>query len=657
MLQLRIKFYNISMLKHPPRKHFKKKRYHKKGGYEIQGGKPKEPAPTFVIFGLTALGLFYFLIPVLLGIWVLVAFEIKHSERFFPRVLVGSETVSGQTYIEVLNHFREKAEELQKNGLSINFESSKGMRKLNIPMSTAGLTSDNSIEYFALGDWENDLWRAYRWGHGTNIFRSLAQQITLLFTRKNFNFSATIQKEAVDSLIEDELRGFLKKSVPAEFLSINNKISISKEEVGEIINREEVINVLKEKLSKFDTTPMAFKAHEDTPTATQENLKLFLSFAESFAKKNLVFKYQGHKWNIKGPKLVTWLTVKKGGGIGIDRAKLEDYFANTAANFIENPPRNSRFEVRNGKLIEVVSGKTGNVVNTDKAVQQIEKIISESEVSLNLQNNIIYIPIETIQVEPKVTKNTIEKYQIKNLVGKISTSFKGSSADREHNIKIGVAAITGMLIAPGEEFSTVSAIGPVSEKEGYVKELVIKENKTTKEFGGGLCQVATTLFRLILNTGLPITERVNHRFVVHYYDPPGLDATIYGPHPDLRFVNDTNNYLLLQARVENKQVIMEFYGRKDGRSVEISKPSLYNKIPAPETKYIQNGELPAGQTKCSETPHDGVTANVLYTVTYPDGTVKKRNFRSIYQPWQKICLVGTALPNPSEIISSVILAR
>ena len=145
-----------------------------------------------------------------------------------------------------------------------------------------------------------------------------------------------------------------------------------------------------------------------------------------------------------------------------------------------------------------------------------------------------------------------------------------------------------------------------------------------------------------MNTGLPITERINHRFTVPYYDPPGLDATIYGPHPDLRFVNDTGNYLLLQARVENKKIILEFYGRKDGRTVEISKPIESNRIPAPATKYISTTYLSVGRIKCSETPHSGLTTDVLYTVKYSNGIIKQRNFRSIYQPWQKVCLIGVS---------------
>ena len=618
------------MFKHYLHKYFKKKNHPEKGVYKTFKGIHGEPIPFFVIFGLEVFGSAFLLLPVLLGIIILGAFEIKYNDRFFPGVYVTGESVGGQTYKEALIYFRGKSEELQKNGLNLNFENSNGIdRKINIPMSITGLTSDNSIEYFTLGDWEKDLQRAYKWGHGVNIFQSLSQQIVLLFTKKNFNFSATIQLEAVDSLLEGEPYGFLKKSVPAEFLSAGDKIFISKEETGEIINEEEFIRALMGKLSQFDSTPMTLQIYGDLPMVTQEKLELFLGFVKKLAKEiNLVFQYQGHKWNIKGSKLVTWITIKGENKIGIDHIKLENYLTSTVTKFIENPPQNSRFEIQNGKLTEVVSGKNGNVVDIGALIQSIEKIISSSEANLDLQNKTIAIPIETIQVEPKVTKNTIEQYQIKNLVGEISTSFEGSTVDREHNIKIGVATITGILIAPGAEFSTVSSIGPVSEKEGYVKEMVIKENKTVKEFGGGLCQVATTLFRLALNAGLPITERINHRFVVHYYDPPGLDATIYTPHPDFRFVNDTGSYLLLQARVENKKVIMELYGRKDGRTVEISKPSVYNKIPAPATKYVKSVELAVGQTKCSETPHEGLTTDVLYTVNYPDGTIKKEIFKA-----------------------------
>lgn len=357
-------------------------------------------------------------------------------------------------------------------------------------------------------------------------------------------------------------------------------------------------------------------------------------------KTNFVLQYRGYEWKIKGSNFVTWLVLDTEDKITVDRLQLEKYLAGTVLKFVANPPQNSRFEIRDGGLVEIAPGKKGFVVDIDKILNKFEVVISE--VNATSENPTVSILVETQEVEPTITKETIGQYNLKDLVGQTSTSFAGSTKDREHNIKIGVGILHGMLIAPGAEFSTIISLGPVTEKEGYVKELVIKEKETIKEYGGGLCQVATTLFRLALNAGMPISERMNHRFTVPYYDPPGLDATIYGPHPDFRFVNDTGGYLLLQGRVEDEKVIMELYGEKDARTVEISKAIVSNFIPAPETRYGESTDIPVGETKCVEAAHAGVTTDVLYTVKYPNGEVKEKNFHSVYKPWQKVCLTGVA---------------
>jgi len=194
-------------------------------------------------------------------------------------------------------------------------------------------------------------------------------------------------------------------------------------------------------------------------------------------------------------------------------------------------------------------------------------------------------------------------------------------------------------MAPGEEFSAVNSIGYVNADEGYEKEYVIRGNESVKEFGGGLCQVGTTLFRMALDGGLEITERQNHSYVVGYYGP-GIDATIYGPHPDVRFVNDTGNYLLLQAYVEGTNLVMELYGQDDGREVTISEPRLYDYVAPPDTKYVVSNELPPGEIKCTERRRDGLTAEFDYLIRYADGTVDEQTFMSVYKPWQAVCLIG-----------------
>lgn len=583
---------------------------------------------------------------VVLGIWAVVRFEGNYRDRFYPNVFVGGVAVGGKTYSAARDSFQEKAVGLEKEGLIVHFENSAHKERIvAIPMSRNGLTSDNSIEYLTFNDWESDVRTAYAWGRTPNLLRTVYEQVSLIFGKKNFNFSNTIKEPAIASLFIDELRGFFIESLPASFIVSDGTISISKERIGERINEAEVMQILAKKMSTFDTSPVTITSSTDTPEILEKDLAPFSDQVKKIAQgTTLLLHHDTHTWKIRGRTLATWLIPKPDGSLGIDPGKLEKYLSGTAAKYIDNPPVNSRFEVREGTLTEVVPGKAGNKIDQEQLAQKINEILSEIDTVVTAKT--YTVEIDTRLVEPEVTKATVEKYEIENLVGQVSTTFAGSSRDREHNIKIGVATISGMLIAPGAEFSTIAAIGPVTEKEGYVKEMVIKENTTTKEFGGGLCQVATTLFRLALNAGLPITERMNHKFVVHYYDPPGLDATIYGPHPDFRFVNDTNHYLLLQGRVENGRVIMELYGKKDGRTVTISKPTMSDKIPAPPTNYVRTPTLFVGQTKCTEAPHDGLTTDVLYTVDYPDGTTKEKKFHSVYQPWQKVCLVGTTVPDP-----------
>jgi vancomycin resistance protein YoaR len=203
--------------------------------------------------------------------------------------------------------------------------------------------------------------------------------------------------------------------------------------------------------------------------------------------------------------------------------------------------------------------------------------------------------------------------------------------------------INGMLIQPNETFSLVTTLGKIDGAHGWKPELVIKGSKITPEFGGGLCQVATTLFRSALNAGLPIVERTNHSLRISYYEPPvGLDATIYEPKPDLRFTNNYSTPLLIQTEVKGTKLIFRLYGTKDGRTVSIPTPTVYNKVGIPATKYIEVDTLKPGETKCQKPGHPGADAIATYTVTYPDGTKKVQTFKSHYRAIGVICQVGKA---------------
>ncbi|HZQ29900.1 MAG TPA: VanW family protein, partial [Patescibacteria group bacterium] len=170
--------------------------------------------------------------------------------------------------------------------------------------------------------------------------------------------------------------------------------------------------------------------------------------------------------------------------------------------------------------------------------------------------------------------------------------------------------------------------------------------KTVLGDGGGVCQVSTTFFRALLNAGLPIVERHPHSYRVGYYEqdsPPGLDATIYYPSVDLKFRNDTGNYILIQTVVDydNLRLTFNLYGTKDGREVSISNSVITNQTPAPPPLYQDDPTLPKGVIK--QVDFEAAGADVYFTreVRKNGRVVLADKFVSNYQPWQAVFLRGT----------------
>jgi vancomycin resistance protein YoaR len=325
--------------------------------------------------------------------------------------------------------------------------------------------------------------------------------------------------------------------------------------------------------------------------------------------------------------------------VSFNSDKIRDFLSKESDN-LNIDPSDARFTIVDGKVTLLANSTDGKVVKTDDAVKLI---VSQLEKG---QTKKIVLPEENdlASISAQETAD-ISKYGIEELIATGSTSFKGSPDNRIQNIKLGVKFISGTLIAPGEEFSTIAHLGAIDGSSGYLQELVIKENETIPEFGGGLCQVSTTLFRTVMNAGLEVTERHNHSYRVSYYEPPvGMDATIYSPSPDFKFRNNTDHYILIQGSVDGNTLKFDFYGKKDNRTVEITTPVMYDVTPPPADIYVDDPSLAPGETKRIDRAHDGSKAYFYYRVT-KDGKTTEVKFTSSYVPWPAKYLRG---PQPSQ---------
>jgi vancomycin resistance protein YoaR len=243
------------------------------------------------------------------------------------------------------------------------------------------------------------------------------------------------------------------------------------------------------------------------------------------------------------------------------------------ATTIDSPATNPSFTTENGKAKLFTLGKNGQALDIDQSTKNIITSLLEFT---DARSRTIEIIMN--QVTPDITSGDPSSLGINELIGEGMTDFKGSPHNRVHNFTKGMEQFHGLLIKPGEEFSFVEHLGEVDGEHGYLPELVIKNNETIPEFGGGICQVSSTMFRAALYSGLKITERRNHAYAVQYYKPIGMDATIYIPKPDLKFLNNTPGHILIQGKIEGTKFIFQFYGTSDGRKTEINGPYVVERL-------------------------------------------------------------------------------
>lgn len=255
--------------------------------------------------------------------------------------------------------------------------------------------------------------------------------------------------------------------------------------------------------------------------------------------------------------------------VNADKIKLH---VDDIARSVNRDPIDAKFQIEDGKVTTFSEPQNGIALDTEKSVEMIMSAIQTDQEkypqTLDLPFNV---------KEPEIGYENVNSLGINSLIGEGVSNFKGSTKSRIHNVTVGASRFNGVLIKPGEEFSFVKNLGEVDAEHGYLPELVIKHDKTEPEFGGGICQVSTTTFRAAIYSGLKITARRNHAYPVSYYNPQGMDSTVYIPNPDLRFINNTTGHILIQTSIEGTILKFQFYGTDDGRKITIDGPRVLEK--------------------------------------------------------------------------------
>jgi len=582
---------------------------------------------------------------IVLGAYLL--FEKKYENKVYPGVYVGNINLGGKSFLEVQTILNEKVNLLDQNGISFRYQG----KQVKVFPTLSSVEGDLAYQII---DFEVDrtVNEVINLGRGAEPITDLFKKIELFLNKKKSPLYFSINKEEIYKLLKSNFSKFELEPVNANLVYNDGEFTIENEKLGNVINYKESILLLEKKLASFDTSEIVMKSQIAKPKIYKnkttgldlvaqeiiDNAPLTIKFDSS---KHEIPKIYDQSWTINKDQVIEWLKIKTEFSpleerdkilVGLDQKLVKEYFDENISPEIQIEPQNAKFEIKDGRVVEFQVSKDGLEVNFDATFNLLEnKFIKGGENNLTLA---------ITELKSELQTEEVNDLGINEVIGTGHSDFSGSPKNRRHNIATGAASLNGLIIKPEEEFSLITALGDIDGESGYLPELVIKGNQTIAEYGGGLCQIGTTLFRTVLQSGMPVTMRRNHSYRVSYYEPAGTDATIYDPWPDFRFKNDSEYNILIQTRIEGDDIYFDFWGTEDGREVELTEPTIYNITKPAPTKYVETLDLPVGETRCTEHAHNGADAYFDYIVKYSEDNIVEERFSSHYVPWREVCLIG-----------------
>lgn len=437
--------------------------------------------------------------------------------------------------------------------------------------------------------------QAYQIGHQANILINLKDQLIALIAGYHLEPIYEIDEkkfqEKTGQLFED-----IERPVQNAGLIFNEEIddfSLRHSSKGTTIDRKKLLFDLSQRIKSFSHQPINLLLILDEPTVENDEVDSALEKAQQIlADQPYQVILEKTVWTINKNRLIDWIkfepipedeTDDQILGFFLDNNQVKEYLEEITST-INRQPINARLETEGNRAIVFTPNQNGYGIEIDKTVDQlIQNILAQPP---NKRTTIF-----AQKLLPRIALWQTNDLGIKSLIGQGTSNFAGSPKNRIHNIKTGTAKFNGLILNPGEEFSFNTFLEGSGPEQGFLPELVIKKEKLVPEYGGGLCQVSTTLFRAAINTGLEITERRPHAFPVEYYSPQGFDATVYEPRPDLRFINNTPNHLLIQGVIHGYQLTFNFYATDDGRQVKIKGPYVLERKEDGSMKTVLTQEV------------------------------------------------------------------
>jgi len=554
-------------------------------------------------------------------LFISVVFHFSYARRIIPGVKIGSVRVGGMTYLQAIKTLEEHEKTVSKE-LILKAEDREFIIK----------ASDINLVY----DWDASVSRAFEVGRTGNIFidnkDKIAGFLRGLYIGAFYEYDDNLLASKF-SLIKAET------NIDAQNAGVgfdpNGKLIITPPREGLKVIDDSLHNGFASSFDKMDFQTKVLPTKKIKPKISEDHIKANMPMIEKILSNEITIKNGDKLWVVNKEQLLSFLELRNNNNIEfvLNEPRFEA-FSESVAQDADELPRGKVTSVNGERVLGFELIKDGKELDKKKFADAFRDAVFHFKPIVELPMKVITGPANK------------EKYGILSLLGEGVSTYKGSGEGRIHNLLLAAERTDGVLVAPGAVYSMNAAIGDVSYETGYDFAYIIKEGRTVLGAGGGVCQTSTTLFRAVLDSGLPIITRHPHAYRVSYYEqnmPVGFDAAVFQPSWDFQFKNDTNNYVLIQTSFDKSQYSLTFriYGTPDGREVEISEPVITNQTPPPPALYQDDSTLNKGVVRQVDFPAWGANVSFSRKVTRNNELLFEDIFNSRYQSWRAVYLVGT----------------
>lgn len=406
---------------------------------------------------------------------------------------------------------------------------------------------------------------------------------------------------------------------------------------GARLEREAAGRVVVAALAGFEREPVALPVEVDEPAVTRDALVPVAAQVRTALSAPVRLTFRGGGWTIRPAELAPLLDLPADGvrALRVGGPEAERYFRNLARG-LHRSAVSASFDVDASGKVSVARGRPGR----DLDIPATERGVLAAAVHTQQRA----APLVVASVEPKLTTAEARKLRIERRLAVYTTLYAGS-ADRIRNLQRAVTLLDGARVAPGATFSFNKHVGPRTEERGFRSAPVIMNGKYEEGVGGGVSQVATTLFNAVWDAGLPITDRTAHALYISRY-PAGRDATVNYPDVDLQFRNDTGRWLVLQTSFDESGIAIGVLGGGPVRRVE-SESGPLDEIGAPPVERTPDPTLYVGERAAVSDGEPRREIRVTRTVYEGDRVLYRETWYTAYRSEPKELRVGTK-PRPAE---------